>query len=154
MIIPRTTRILVVEPDAVVREALAHTARSIAFVDAVGTFDDAVQCIRSASYELLVTNVRLNAYNGLHLVYLLQESGAVTRAIAYGDETDIGLATDAQRAGAFFERASHLAVTLAHYIAAALPPADRRSPAQFDRRLYPRGGRRAWDAHLLATGPV
>jgi len=67
----------------------------------------------------------------------------------YDREGDRGVAADVHHAGAFFESASRLLVTLPSYIAATLPLTDRRVPVSFDRRALPRGGRRILDRHLL-----
>ena len=94
-----------------------------------------------------MTNVRLGAYNGLHLV-LASRNRSASRAIVYSDEREPGLAREAQQAGAFYEVGTRLPVTLATYFTGTLPVHDRRSPAAADRRGLFRGGRRSWELHL------
>ena len=146
-----TRHLLLVEPDTVTRERLADAIRFLAVVDAVGTFEQAVACLGGQAYDLLATNVRLDAYNGLHLVHLLQTAECSTRSVVYTTASDLGLARDAQRAGAFFELTDRVPIVLRTYVGAALPPWDRRDAASFDRRQHPRGGRRAWDTHLMSA---
>jgi len=144
-------RVLIVGPDPVLSAALVAAASRSAQVDCSRSFKAARAHLSEAAYDLIVTDVRLSEYNGLHLVYLSKFAQAPPRAIVYGKSGDIGLAADIHRAGAFFEVASRLVVTLPSYLAAPLPPADRRTPTTFDRRTLPRGGRRLWDRHLLTN---
>ena len=148
-------RLLIVEPDSAVRAALGAIAGRLAQVDAARSFQIARTHLQEVAYDLLVTNARLKDYNGLHLVYLAKLSGSPVRAIVYAERADPGVATEVQRAGAFYEVADRLPINLPTYIAAPLPPRDRRDSSAFDRRTFPRGGRRRWDRHLLdvATPP-
>jgi DNA-binding NtrC family response regulator len=150
----RSARILIVEPDSTLRAALGAIAGRLAQVNTSRAFPVARTRLRSTVYDLLVTNVRLKDYNGLHLVYLVKLGGAPVHAVVYGNETDLGLASEVRRAGAFYEVAERLPITLPTYISAALPPADRRTSTSFDRRTFPRGGRRRWDRYSLdASAP-
>ena len=142
-------RLLIVEPDSSLRAALGAVAGRLAQVDAARSFQIARTHLQEVTYDLLVTNARLKDYNGLHLVYLAKLSGSPVRAVVYAERADPGVATEVQRAGAFYEVADRLPVTLPPYIAAPLPPRDRRDSSAFDRRTFPRGGRRRWDRHLL-----
>jgi hypothetical protein len=97
------------------------------------------------SPEFLVTNIRLGANNGLHLVHLA--SGA-TRCIVYMEPEDPFLLREAQRLGAFVEAPRRLAFSLRAYLSAELPARDRRDPLRVDRRTVARGGRRAADVRV------
>ncbi len=44
-------------------------------VSAAATFESARRLLKSEKYDALVTNLRLQAYNGLHLVFFSQMSG-------------------------------------------------------------------------------
>jgi DNA-binding NtrC family response regulator len=142
-------RILLIEPDAAARGTLHMAASAFAHVESHGRFETARARLRREAFDFLVTNVRLDAYNGLHLVYLLSPGRRVPRAIVYSDEYDPGLGREAQRAGAFYETLECLPVTLAAYVHGPLPARDRRDPATRDRRRLCRGGRRRWDLHLV-----
>ena len=144
------TNVLLVDPSEAARVALRRAAaQASARVESHATFQAARVRLSSARFQFLVTNIRLDAYNGLHLVYLSGGLAHPPRAIVYTDVYDAGLAREARRAGAFYETRECLPVTLAAYLRAALPDRDRRSAAVRDRRAVPRGGRRCWDEHLL-----
>jgi DNA-binding NtrC family response regulator len=143
-------RLLIVEPEPALRAALGAVAGRFAQVDAARSFQIARTHLQEAPYDLIVTNARLKDYNGLHLVYLARLSDLPVRAVVYAERADPGVATEVQRAGAFYEVAQRLRVTLPTFITApALPPRDRRDSSAFDRRTFPRGGRRRWDRHLI-----
>jgi DNA-binding NtrC family response regulator len=136
---PNTAQILLVEPHEASRASLHALACGFGNVESFATFEEARARLASAPVDFLVTNVRLGAYNGLHLVYLsrLTDHAEAPRAIVYDDGLDVGLAREAQRAGAFYEDASSLPASLAAYIGGALPGRDRRDPADLTavRRL-------------------
>ena len=144
-----TTRLLLVDPDPVMRDALAAAVGRAARVDACSSFQSARARLDSTAYDLLVTAARLREYNGLHLVYVAKHAHEQTHAIVYDERLTAGFAAEVRRAGAFHECARKLPVTLPAYVGASLPAADRRSPTVPDRRLWPRGGRRRWDSHLV-----
>jgi DNA-binding NtrC family response regulator len=140
-------RLLLVEANDIARHILEAAAASLAQVESHRRFETARASLFRTAFDFLVTNVRLHAYNGLHLVYLSAKHGT-PRAIVYSEERDPSLAREIQRAGAFYEIASCLPVTLTAYIRGTLPDRDRRDPALDDRRRQFRGGRRCWDHHL------
>jgi DNA-binding NtrC family response regulator len=105
----------------------------------------------SAPPELLLTNVRLNAYNGLQLLYLAAEAKLPTRCMLYDDRFDKTIALEAQAIGAFCEQKARLEFVLTPRLHAVLPDRDRRDICRADRRSSCRGGRRAAD---LASAPV
>jgi DNA-binding NtrC family response regulator len=145
-------RLLLVEPNDVSRQILAAAAASVTEVESHRIFETARARLWNQPFDFLVTNVRLGAYNGLHLVYVSSHGHGTPRAIVYSDERDPGLAREVQRAGAFYEVAACLPVTLAAYVKGTLPDRDRRDPASADRRSQIRGGRRCWDYHLHSAG--
>ena len=146
----RQPSILLVEPDSIWRAMLATGQPEK--MDAHDRFETARQGLGVMRYDLIVANLRLGAYNGLHLVYLARVLGSSARAIVYDEHPSLLLALEVQRAGALYELKHRLPITLPSYIGAALPPADRRNPIVTDRRGAPRGGRRRWDRHVLAVG--
>ena len=142
--------ILLVEPGEAARAILHTAASAFAHVESHGRFETARTRLHLEFFDLLVTNVRLGAYNGLHLVYLASRGRRAPRAIVYSDEREPGLAREARRAGAFYEVGTRLPVTLVTYLTGTLPVRDRRNPAASDRRSLFRGGRRSWDLHLVS----
>ena len=112
-------------------------------------FSTARARLRAAPPELLITALRLREYNGLNLVYLAAGAGLPTRSIVYTEDRDAGMAREIHAAGAFYEVRPRLPGALPGYIAAKLPPQDRRDVRVYDRRLSGRsGGRRAVDQPL------
>ena len=98
--------------------------------------------------DLLVTNLRLGPFNGLHLVFLAQSANLPTICLTYGtrtNPTDLALAREAQLASAFYETAHKLPYALPAFLQSELPERDRRDPARDDRRSSFRGGRRVTD---------
>ena len=96
----------------------------------------------------VITNLRLDEYNGLHLVLLNHIANPPARCIVHTDRPDFVLLAEAQDLGAFFERTDRLAFALPAYLASNWPTADRRNPRTYDRRTIFRGGRRAADVDL------
>jgi len=65
-------------------------------------------------------NVRLGAYNGLHLVYLCSSGQGAPRCIVYSDERDSGLAEKYNGRGVL-RSGQPVAVTLAAYVREPYP---------------------------------
>jgi len=147
-------RVLLVEPDAADAASLLRAVALLADVDACTDFLAARKQLLGSGYDLLVTNLRLRAYNGLHLVYLARADRPATSSIVYTDRRDLALAREVQHAGAFYESRDRLPYVLQAYFAASLPPVDRRNPAFADRRHSFRGGRRSSDVAVLAIRSV
>ena len=144
-------RVLLVEPNKTRWAQLREAVREVADIHADADFVTARTHLFSEHYDWLVTNTRLGPYNGLHLVYLARTAEHPIRALVYADDCDIWLAQQAQRAGAFYESRSRMDRALPAYLRSALPPTDRRSPAEPDRRAAPRGGRRCTDSSAAAS---
>lgn len=140
---------LLAEPDSALAAVLQDSVPTLTDVHWHPDFDTARADLRSMPFNFIVTNLRLNAYNGLHLIHLAGTSSTPTRAIVYTDEYNPELAREAQRAGAFYETRACLAHALGAYLQRALPARDRRDPAVRDRRAAFRGGRRCWDQPSL-----
>jgi CheY-like chemotaxis protein len=135
--------ILLVDTDAGSLRVAQKALRLVADVDACADFQAARDRLFERPPDLLVTNLRLQAYNGLHLVHLA--AGSPTRCIAYTDYHDLVLAREVQAAGAFYELANRLPLALAAYVHAKLPPRDRRSPTVLNRQPTFLSGRRSTD---------
>ena len=134
--------VLVVDPDPRLRRAAQQALRSVAVVKAYSNFRDARARLLAKRPDLLVTNIRLDTHNGLHLVHL---AAAQTLCVVYGPDEDLPLAREAQAAGAFFVRPPRLADLIQSFVIAKLPTRDRRDPTVVDRRKTFRGGRRCID---------
>lgn len=136
--------VLIVDPDPQALLAAQIAVQSVAIVEACSEFPLARTRLTSRPPDLLVTNIRLERFNGLHLVHVA--AGSATRCIVYATQHDEVLAREVVAAGAFYERADRLPRVLASYVRGVLPGRDRRSLLAFDRRSLPRGGRRCSDA--------
>lgn len=145
-------QVLLVEPDGRFRSILASVIASLATVHAHGCFKTARGGLLAApAPDLIVTNLRLEAYNGLHLAHVARQFRLSTRIVVYGGDQDLEIARGIRCAGTFFELAERLPVAIRGYFTASLPATERRDPARYDRRALPRGGRRLWDLHQVAA---
>jgi DNA-binding NtrC family response regulator len=144
--------ILLVDPDPDELRAVQAALRLVADVEVCSDFRAARSRVLAHPPDLLVTNLRLEAYNGLHLVHLT--AGTHTRCIVYATREDMVLAREVQAAGAFYERPTRLPHALPCYLNAALPRHDRRNLTMVDRRQNFRGGRRGIDLSAGAQAAV
>jgi hypothetical protein len=128
--------------------ALQRALAPVADVAACSDFVTARQHVRMGTPDLLITNLRLDTYNGLHLV---AHAGPPTRAIVYMDPPDPGLLRVAQAAGAFVETPQRLVAAAVSYVGAGLPSHDRRAVDMSDTRYSLPRSRRASDRVLAAT---
>jgi DNA-binding NtrC family response regulator len=146
-------RVLLVEPEAVARTVLRDGIRTIAEVAAYDDFWSARAGVLDGSFDFLVTNARLGAYNGVHLVYIAGAHGVSAHSIVYTGRHDAGVACDVQDAGAFYETHDRLVVTLTAYLRGPLPRRDRRRPdgAHGLPGAVSVSGRRCWDHHVASA---
>jgi hypothetical protein len=138
-------RLLMVEPETSLRMELQQAVGNLAVIDADYGVPTARHRLLSTPYTWLITNIRLDAYNGLHLAYLARMAQTPIRILVYGEATDHVLAREAQDLGAFYELREAVSRSLPGYLTAPLPPTDRRDVRVRDRRLQFRGGRRSSD---------
>lgn len=141
-------RVLVVEPNTGRRMALQRALAPIADVAACSDFVTARQHVREVTPDLLITNLRLDTYNGLHLV---AHAGPPTRAVVYMDPPDAGLLRVAQAAGAFVEVPQRLVAAAVSYVGAGLPVRDRRAVDLSETRYSMPRSRRASDRMLALS---
>ena len=146
--------LLLVDPDVTAAAALVGSLPASVDLDVRADFPAARARLHAQPPRLLVTALRLREYNGLHLVYLAARAGLPTRSVVYTDDPDRAAAAESRTAGAFYEVRPQLTLSLPAYIAASLPPSDRRDGVRFDRRKMPRGGRRAYDQRHTEARPA
>jgi hypothetical protein len=142
--------VLLVEPNLHVADIIEESIRPLAQVYHHAEFESARRRLGAMRVDFVVSNLRLGAFNGLHLVYAAS-ADTPARCIVYTDDREPALAQDVRRAGAFYETTDRLPVTLTMYLGSSLPPSDRRDPVMPDRRTPFRGGRRSWDRQLLTA---
>jgi DNA-binding response OmpR family regulator len=96
-------RVLVVGADP---HALANDGKALAsagyLVTCTSSFQEAKRRLLLAPPDLLMTDVRLGAYNGLHLVYRMRLGNCDTPAILRNEAPDVVLEHDAQLADALY----------------------------------------------------
>ena len=131
-------RVLLVEPDDQLREQLYAEAASFGRVDDDADFETARTHLLSNRYDWVVTNLRLNAHNGLHLVHLAAAAGLRTRILVYADYEDATLAREVQQAGAFYEPRHEVQRTLPAYLGGSVRSQDRRDAAKRKGRQWRR----------------
>lgn len=134
--------ILLVDPNMHSSGDALNVLRLLGDVEVCRDFAAARDRLLNQPPDILITNVRLHEYNGLHLVHLATPH---TRCIVYSHHDDLVLAREVQAAGAFYERSMRLSRSLTGYVNGDLPTHDRRDVATIDRRRFPRGGRRSSD---------
>jgi DNA-binding NtrC family response regulator len=140
---PRSALVVDVDPLFVSELAPIITAAGLRVL-ALSEFAAARHELFACRPEVLIANMRLGAFNGIHLAYLAKINNPETRVMIYGHD-DRMLAREAQTAGAFFERADLVRHALVAFLGASLPPQDRRNVTLTDRRQIFRGGRRTTD---------
>jgi DNA-binding NtrC family response regulator len=133
--------VLLVEPDDLIASRLTASLEGVDEVRRCVGFTEARAQLRSSPPDLLVSNLRLREYNGLQLVYLGTLATTRTPAVIYTTRLDPALAGDVQRAGAFYDTADCLVVSLRAYLGTELPPRDRRDPMRRAGRVEGPGRR-------------
>jgi DNA-binding NtrC family response regulator len=120
--------VLLVEPDDQIASQLLASLNGVDDVHRCLGFNEAREWVRITPTDLLVSNLRLREFNGLQLVYCASIATTRTPTIVYTTTFDLAFAREVQRAGAFYDTADCLAISLRTYLAAPLPPRDRRDP--------------------------
>jgi hypothetical protein len=146
---PIVKQLLLAEPNAATAHVIAGEYADRAHVIACRDFQSARASLLARAPDVLVTNLRLVDYNGLHLVLLARAMHNATICIVHTDRPDTVLVREAQASGAFFERTERLPLALGGYLISWLPDRDRRTPDRVERRLAFRGGRRAADQSMV-----
>lgn len=94
-------RALVVEPHARARAALGRWLEEEGYaVEAVAHYGEARTVLARLQPHLLVVELRLSAYNGLHLAWHARRSDAAVRVIVTSSVRDPALESNAARLGA------------------------------------------------------
>jgi len=145
-----STRVLLVEPDAHLRQQLLAEAAPLGRVDDEAEFEAARTHLLSNRYDWVVTNLRLNAHNGLHLVHLAAAARLPTRVLVYADDRDVALEREVKQAGAFYELQDEVQRALPAYLCGTVPPQDRRDAENQNGEPSAGNGRRRTDAEMIS----
>jgi DNA-binding NtrC family response regulator len=141
---------LIVDGDDLQLSKLRAIARSAGYdVISETSFETARRRLLTSPPAILIANLRLKSFNGIHLAYLARTAAPQVKVIIYDSQDDAALAREVQRAHAFYERQRFVTASLERYLTEPLPPDDRRDPASTDRRTAFRGGRRSMDLEAL-----
>lgn len=138
-------KLLIVDDDPATRFGLSEFLHDAGFdCTGVGTFEEARSRLRSSALDLLITDIRLDAYNGLQLVINRPPN---VQAIVITGFADVVLESEATRSGARYVRKPVQPGELLELVRQMLSaPAGRRSH-RTERRRTTRGGRRQSDPH-------
>jgi DNA-binding NtrC family response regulator len=129
---------LVVDPDPIFVSQLAPIITSSGYrCIAITEFAAARLELYMRSPDVLLANLRLGAFNGIHLAYLANQQAGHTRD---GLRRERSRAAARSEAGAFCER-SFVPYALSSFLMGMLPARDRRDVIATDRRQIFRGGR-------------
>src|SRR4051812_33099375 len=101
--VEKMTHVLIVEPDAFVSRRLREACGVAVRVTACADFPSGRERLMVDAPSFLITNLRLNEYNGLHLLFLAQSEERQTHCIVHTSRPDFSLIAEAQRLGAVFE---------------------------------------------------
>jgi DNA-binding NtrC family response regulator len=96
--------ILIVDDDPRVLDALERALKQAGQreVVALGTFDEARRALRAGRFDVLITDVRLGAFNGLQLAVLAHDQNPGIQLIVFSGFDDPVLRVEAERLGAVY----------------------------------------------------
>ena len=109
-------RVLVVDDDPALLEAVRRGLEAAGMnVTACTTFEDARKSLREKTFDALITDVRLGAFNGLQLAVVARTYDPKISVIVFSGFDDPVLREEAERAGgAYFVKPVHVSELLAH----------------------------------------
>ena len=101
---PRFPHILLVEDDVSLLEALtrALTNDGTQEVTACGTFEEGRRRLREQTFDVLMTDVRLGAFNGLQLAVLAKDVHPSMQLIVFSGFDDDVLRTETEHLGGVY----------------------------------------------------
>lgn len=104
--VEQTTRrqILLVDDDESLLDAFTRALSAEKRYDVVpcATFEEARRRLRERSFDVLLTDVRLGAFNGIQLVVLAKDMNPTTQLVVFSGFDDEVLRAEAQHLGATY----------------------------------------------------
>jgi len=138
--------VLIVDPDRAWMRTVRASLPSGVDVETCSDFSVARARVLQRPPTFLITNLRLEANNGLHLVLLTTAANSNTRCLVFGEgDDDNWAAREVRRCGALFEQRDRLLNTANAFVNGQLTVCERRGTFGGDRRSGGRGGRRSTD---------
>jgi DNA-binding response OmpR family regulator len=99
----RARKVLLIEDDADLLGAMVRSFRDAGLdVLACGTFEEGREALRNESFDVLLTDVRLGAFNGLQLAVVARDLHPNIRIIIYSGFDDPVLRAEAERLDATY----------------------------------------------------
>lgn len=99
----RRKKIMIVDDDPSLLEALERAFREAGEdVVAHGSFEEARRALQSTSFDALITDVRLGAFNGLQLAVMARDQAPEIKLIVFSGFDDPVLKAEAERVGAVY----------------------------------------------------
>jgi two-component system response regulator HydG len=125
--------VLAVDRDKRELAQLVESLRSAGY-DAVGTdsFETARKLLHERWYDVLVTEIKLAEYNGLHLVFHGRFLNSVGATIVLTATPDMVSETEARRLGAYYIVKPVEADSLTAFVGTVLQGVQQERPAQVD----------------------
>ncbi len=144
------SRILVVEDERAALMGLVELRRTAGYdVEGAASFEEGRRALAERPPDLLVADIRLKAFNGLHLVILGRQASPEMPAIAMSAYEDATLATEAQRQGASFMLKPFDAADMLALVADLLGQHATATARRWPRKAIPGG-----IAAMVADRPV
>jgi two-component system response regulator GlrR len=96
-------RLLIVDDDVSLLDAMQRALRdSLRLVVACDSFEKARQMLKDQTFDALITDVRLGAFNGLQLAVMARDMHPEMRLIVFSGFDDPVLRADAEQIGAAY----------------------------------------------------
>jgi DNA-binding NtrC family response regulator len=96
-------KLLIVDDDTGLLEAMQRSLKeSVASVVACDSFEKARQMLKDQSFDALITDVRLGAFNGLQLAVMARDMYPDMRLVVFSGFDDPVLRTEAEQVGAVY----------------------------------------------------
>ena len=95
-------RLLIVDDDVSLLDAMQRALDSLRLVVACDSFEKARQILKDQTFDALITDVRLGAFNGLQLAVMARDMYPNMRLIVFSGFDDPVLRADAEQIGAAY----------------------------------------------------
>jgi DNA-binding NtrC family response regulator len=100
---PTALRLLIVDDDTGLLDAMQRSLRdSVQTVVACDSFEKARQVLKDQSFDALITDVRLGAFNKLQLAVMTRDMAPSMRLVVFSGFDDPVLRADAEQIGAVY----------------------------------------------------